>query len=53
MDNDELITAKEVSERFGVCEATVWRWHREKRIPSVKIGRTVRFTINDIKDLMK
>lgn len=39
----KLYTAKELSAVLGVSEDTVWRWGREGKLRTVRIGRTVRF----------
>lgn len=31
---EEYFTSFEVSEELGVCRQTLWRWRREKRIPT-------------------
>lgn len=40
---DKLYTAKELSAIFKVSTDTIWRWGRERKIKTVKIGRTVRY----------
>ncbi len=37
-------TCKEVAERYGVCEDTVWSWNRSGLLSAVKIGRNYRVT---------
>lgn len=27
----EMMTAKEIGDKYGVCESTIWRWLREYR----------------------
>lgn len=41
----ELMTmpAREMAEVLGVHEKTVLKWARERRVPCVRVGRTVRF----------
>jgi excisionase family DNA binding protein len=39
----KLMTAEEVAERWQVAPAHVYRLAREHRIPSVRLGRYVRF----------
>lgn len=41
-----LLTVAEAAQRFGVAESTVWRWLREGRLDSVKVGggRRIRAT---------
>lgn len=42
-------TKKQVAEYFQVCERTVDEWVRRKRIPFWKIGRTIRFDLEQVK----
>jgi excisionase family DNA binding protein len=45
----ELVTAQEVAQRFGVTVGTVNRWTREHRIPCMRASRrVVRYTLADV-----
>lgn len=44
------VTAAVVAEYFGVSLPTVRRWTAEKRIPFRKIGRTVRYSLEEISE---
>jgi excisionase family DNA binding protein len=44
----QLLTAEQVGERWQVPKAHVYRLAREGRIPSVKLGKYVRFRLADI-----
>ncbi len=45
----ELVTTREVAERFGVAVSTVRRWVRDRRIPYVRVSkRTVRFDLEEV-----
>lgn len=39
----ELLKIAELSKMMAVTEATVQKWAREKRIPCIRIGDTIRF----------
>ena len=43
-----LLTVREVSEVLKISEGTLRDWIQYKRIPFVKIGRSVRFRMEDI-----
>lgn len=48
-DFDQLLTVKQVAERFTVSVATVWRLAKANKIPQpVKIGHSVRWRSSDI-----
>ena len=45
----ELVTTREVAERFSVAVSTVRRWVRDGRIPYVRVSkRTVRFDLEQV-----
>lgn len=37
--------ASELAEKLGVSIDTIWRWGREGKLTSYRIGRTVRFEL--------
>ncbi len=39
---------RRLADRWGVCELTLRRWRREGRIRAMRIGRSVRFAIEEI-----
>ena len=50
--NDEKIySRKEVVQKFGICEATLWRWEKMNLIESKKIGNRVFYPESEIKRL--
>ena len=48
-----LYTIKEVSGALRISEGTLRDWIQYKRIPFVKIGRSVRFRSEDIERIQK
>jgi len=50
----KLQVAVEIAKEIGVQASTVLRWHREGKIPSVRLSRaTIRFRLNDIIEAFK
>lgn len=49
----QLLTPEEVADRFRVGKTTVLRWGREGLVPTVRVGKTVRFRAEDIDALIK
>lgn len=41
-----LLTAQDVADRLGITEDAVYRLTRQKVLPSVRIGRLIRFDEN-------
>jgi excisionase family DNA binding protein len=50
---DATFTPAQLAERFQVGERTIRRWAQQGLIPSIKVGRTVRFTMDAIHALEK
>ena len=47
------VKAKAVADLFDVDEKTVWKWAREGTIPCYRIGRSLRFVIEEIEDAVR
>ncbi len=47
-----LLTADELARVLRVGRTTVYRWAKEGRLPSVKIGKTVRFNRLEIEKII-
>jgi excisionase family DNA binding protein len=45
---DRLLTPEQVAERWSVGKSQVWRLAREGHLPSVHVGRYVRFRLADL-----
>jgi len=50
---DRLLTVAEVAERLGLKVATIRKMIFQRRIPVVKIGRSVRFKPEDIEKIVR
>ena len=46
--NEKLVTAKEVSEILSIAKSTAYLWAKVNKIPSRRIGNTVRFPLDEI-----
>lgn len=44
-----FLTAEEVAEMFRVSKATIYRWAEQGVLPSLRMGRTVRFNEGEIR----
>ena len=47
-----LYTPAELAEFFGISERTLLDWRRENGWPSVRVGRTVRFTQAQVDEIL-
>lgn len=45
---EALLTKKEVMEKFGVCDTTLWNWNRKNTLIPVKIGKKVMYRLSDV-----
>jgi len=51
--NDCLLTVKDLSEYLHISENKIYRFIESKKIPHIRIGRCVRFSIPTIKQWME
>lgn len=49
---EQLLSKKEVLEKFNVCPTTLWNWSRNGYLVPVKIGRKVSYRQADIERLI-
>jgi len=49
---DRLLSVKEVADRLTIQEGTVRSWLRERRLPKVNVGRSVRVPARAIEELI-
>jgi len=45
---ERWLSRTEVAEYLGLHPHTIWKMHKEGRIPAVKIGRKLRFSLKDV-----
>lgn len=45
----KFVSAKKISEIFGIDEKTFYSWARNRKIPSYKVGRLVRFKEEEVR----
>ncbi len=50
---EELLTVEEVAKRLKISKATVRRHIREGRLKAVKIGRVVRISSEEVRELFR
>lgn len=51
--DEKVFSRKEVVQKFGICEATLWRWERMNLIECKKIGSRNFYPESEIKRLTK
>jgi excisionase family DNA binding protein len=44
----QLVSSHEAAKRLGICERTVWTLQNSGELPSVRIGRCIRFDLDDL-----
>jgi excisionase family DNA binding protein len=49
---EELFTIEEVADRLKLSRQTIWRFTKDKKIDTVKIGKSVRYTAAHIAQLI-
>ena len=50
---DRLYTVRDLAEKMGVTEHTVRRWVKEGKITTIRVGKKLMFTKEDIKKLLE
>lgn len=53
MSDEEFFTPEEVADRFKVTRRTIYRWIKEGRLQSVKVGDLVRITKSALEEFLK
>ncbi|MCM8763240.1 MAG: helix-turn-helix domain-containing protein [Candidatus Omnitrophica bacterium] len=50
---DKLLTLEEAAQYLDIHPGTLYRWVKEKRVPSFKVGRIWRFKKEKLEDWLK
>lgn len=53
-DDNPYYSIRDVAQKWGICDQTVWRYTKEKRLKFVKVGKLIRFDkeyIDNLKSL--
>jgi hypothetical protein len=50
--DERIYSRQQVTEKFGICSATLWRWGKMGLIESKKIGNRVFYPESSIKQLI-
>ena len=53
MASDRLLSVSQVAEMLCVKESTIYCWSYERRLPTVKLGRALRFRLSVIEAFIK
>ncbi len=48
-----LITIEELSTRWQIPKSTLYNWVNQRRLPYVKLGRSLRFNVADLDALLE
>lgn len=48
-----LLTAREAAKALNICERTLYSLTKAGELPVVRIGRAVRYNVQDIKDFIE
>jgi len=53
--NNKLITAGKAADILGLKESTLaqFRWRGDKRLPWVKLGKSIRYKLSDIEEFIE
>ena len=49
--NDSILTAEQLAERLGVSAS--WIYHKAESLPRIKVGRSYRFSLNEVIEALK
>jgi len=52
LSQDSYLSKKDVLEKFGVCDTTLWHWQRTGYLVPRKIGRKILYSKADVDSLL-
>jgi len=47
-----LVTSREAARALSICDKTLWSLTKRGELPAVKIGRSVRYDVADLRDFI-
>ena len=50
MTSKMLLTTREASEQLGICQRTIWQLAKDGDLPSVRIGKLLRFCPEQLRE---
>jgi len=54
MKTIDLLTKKDIREKLGVSNQTIWRWHKAGKLPEVRFSRkNIRYRPEDVQKLIE
>lgn len=53
LNDDALLTKRQAADYLTVSVATLDRWRRFNRLPFTKIGKGVRFSLSDLRQVIE
>jgi excisionase family DNA binding protein len=48
MENKKFLTVKQAEDRYGISKWTLYLWAAQGKLPSYKIGKLRRFSVDDL-----
>lgn len=52
-NSKKLVNGEVIARALGVCRTTVYLWARDKKIPAYKIGRSLRYNLDEVLESAK
>lgn len=52
LSEESYLSKKDVLEKFGICDTTLWHWQRSGYLIPCKIGKKILYNKNDVDSLL-